>query len=608
MCGLVGYWGIPNQVNLERSLEVISHRGPDGRGSYIDEAADWMVALGHARLSILDTGPRSDQPFHYNGNVLCFNGEIYNYLEIREELRALGHEFKTNGDTEVLAHLLDEWGEAGLSRAEGMWAFAWFKGLEKELVLSRDRFGEKPLHIFKTSTGVYFSSEIKGIRSLLGKSLNVNGAQISRYLVNGYKALYKKNESFFDGIIQIEPGTTCVIDSNNNERITRYWSYQDMETLDLPYQHFVDGVRERIIDAVKIRLRSDVPLAFCMSGGVDSNSLISIAKKVFGYDVHGFTIVNSDARYEEQDLVQVSVSDLGVRHTEIKLTEGDFLSKLRKQITQHDAPIATLSYFVHEQLLQAMANEGYKVSISGTGADEIFTGYYDHHNFYLAEIGERSPLFVSSLENWEKYQRPIVRNPFLKNPRLILDNPQFRDHIYLNSEKFSNFLKEGFTEAFSEELITPKPLRNRMLNELFHEVVPVILNEDDLNSMSHSIENRSPFLDSRLFEYLLCVPTEFLMRDGLTKALLRDSMRDLLPEKVGYNRRKVGFNAPIEDLLDLKLENNRAAILDDGPVFDYIKKDSIEALLRSKSLTNSYSKFLFNFLNVKLFLESQASL
>ena len=365
--------------------------------------------------------------------------------------------------------------------------------------------------------------------------------------------------------------------------------------------------REAVIKATKLRMRSDVPIAFCMSGGVDSNSLISVASKILKCEVHGFTIVNTDERYDEQSVIDQSVKELGIKHSSVKLSKHNFLKNLSSLITHHDAPVYTINYYLHWQLMQSIAKEGYKVSISGTAADEFFTGYYDHHNLYLYEVSKNKMLHKKSLDNWNKYQKKIVRNPYLKDPNLYLKDPNFRDHNFMHNDLFASFLKEKWNEPFFETNFTKSLLRNRMLNELFEEAIPVILHEDDLNSMYYSIENRSPFLDSDLFDLAYSIPSHLLIKDGKAKAILRDAMKGIVPDVIIEEKRKVGFNAPISDLLDLNIPEIRSYLLDDSNVFNLVDKKKIEKLLNQNNFTNSTSKFLFNFLNTKMFLENQAS-
>jgi asparagine synthase (glutamine-hydrolysing) len=344
-----------------------------------------------------------------------------------------------------------------------------------------------------------------------------------------------------------------------------------------------------------------------MSGGVDSNAIISIAKRVFDYDVHGFTIVNTDERYAEQDMVDQTVKELGIRHTNVPVRTDNFLEQLHELIHYHDAPVYTISYYAHWLLMEAIAEEGYRISVSGTAADELFTGYYDHYNMYLYEVRNDEGIFPGALSDWNHYIKPIVRNPFLQDPLVFVSNEEQRDHIYLDAERFSSFLKHDFHEEFKEVSYEGGLLRKRMQNELFHEAVPVILHEDDLNAMYFSIENRSPFLDRSLFDFCYSIPTKHLIREGYNKKILRDAMRGIVPDPIIENRRKVGFNAPIFSFLDIRDDKVRQYILDDGPIFEHVRKDRIEGLLHKDFLPNSESKFLFYFICTKMFLEAFSS-
>ena len=608
MCGIAGYLG-PHRIPPERveaCLRAMRRRGPDARGAYEHHPApDRHVYLLHTRLSIIDLDRRADQPFRAGPHVLVYNGELYNYLEIRRELASAGCVFTTESDTEVLLRAVAEQGLDALERCEGMWAFALYRETDRSLVLCRDRFGEKPLYLYREDGGLYFASEVKFITALRGRAPAVHFNHIYRYLVNGYKSLYKTGETFFRGVEELPPGHTLTVDAANDETHGRYWRPDFAPDDSMTRADAVEGVRAALTDSVRLRLRADVPLAFCMSGGVDSNALISIARRRLGFDVHGFTIVNDDSRYDEREEVECAVRELGIRHTAVPLTTRDFLDNLVTLVRQHDAPVYTISYYVHWLLMAAVADAGYRISISGTGADELFTGYYDHHNLWLYEVRD-TPAFPAALAAWQEHIAPIVRNPYLKNPRLYFDDPGCRDHIYLDNDGFATCLRGAWREAFAEQTYCPSLLRNRMLNELFHESVPVILHEDDLNAMYYSIENRSPFLDRRLFEFCCRIPTQHLMRDGYAKAILRDAMAGIVPDRVLWTHRKVGFNAPILGLLDVRAPDVRARVLDGSAIFEHVRRDRIEALMARDALPNSDSKFLFYFVCAKTFVDEYA--
>ncbi|MBN2735001.1 MAG: asparagine synthase (glutamine-hydrolyzing) [Methanomicrobiaceae archaeon] len=609
MCGIAGYFGLEKipPERIENCLNLMNRRGPDNAAhkKWINSSGR-NVYLLHTRLSIIDLDPRANQPYNIGDKWIILNGELYNYLERREELTDKGINFFTNSDTEVLLSSIEHFGWDVLNRCEGMWAFAVYNETEGSLTLCRDRFGEKPLYIYQDKTGFYFGSEVKFIMALLNKKLKPNQNHLLRYLVNGYKAIYKYEDTFFEGLTELKPANLLHISSDGEENKSRYWELKYCPEEEMSYQQAVEGVQERLIKAVEIRLRADVPLAFCMSGGVDSNSLISIAKNNFDYDVHGFTIVNTDERYEEQDMVEYAVENLNIRHTSVQVNTSDFLEKLRILVRQHDAPVYTITYYAHWLLMESIAEHGYRISVSGTGADELFTGYYDHHLMYLNEVKNDPELYSIAKEAWTEHIKPIVRNPYLSNPELFIQNPDFRDHIFLDADEFRKSLLVDWSENFTETKYCDSVLRNRMMNELFNESVPVILHEDDLNAMFFSIENRSPFMDRHLAEFCYKIPSRYLIREGAAKAILRDAMSGIVPDKIIENRRKVGFNAPVFSFLDVHDPNVRKQLLEESPVYDYIRREKIEELINKPFLGNSESKFLFYFINCKIFMEEFA--
>jgi asparagine synthase (glutamine-hydrolysing) len=502
MCGIAGYMGstLLEGTRIEKTLQIMKNRGPDCQDYRIFNDNLNFVALLHSRLSIIDLDRRSNQPFTLNDCTITYNGEIYNYVELRKYLEQEEIFCATESDTEVLLRYYIRYGEECIKYFEGMWAFAIYDNREKKLFLSRDRFAEKPLYYFQGPDGFYFASEIKMLQTLSEVKFDINYNHILRYLVNGYKSLYKTDETFYQRVHEVPFATNLVINKNCAPKIYRYWQPQCEIKNNLSLDDAITGVRNSLIESMRIRLRSDVPLAFCLSGGVDSASLASIASKEFGYKVVTFSIIDSDERYNEYDNIMATVRDLECEHILIETSQEDFFERLEGLIKYHDSPISTISYYVHSFLSEAIAKSNFRVAISGTAADELLTGYYDHFNLHLYEVRNHED-YHEYLDAWKTYIGPLVRNPYLQNPELYFDNPQMREHIYLNNDVFADFLRLEFKEKFTENNYSDSFLKNRMLNELFHESIPVILHEDDLNSMFYSIENRSPYLDSRLFAF-----------------------------------------------------------------------------------------------------------
>ena len=581
----------------------MKRRGPDTLEQYCNKVGSNHVTLLHSRLSIIDLDDRANQPMQRGPHIVITNGEIYNFLELRSELEKSGENFSTQSDTEVLLVAINRWGITNaLKRCEGMWGLAVFNEINGTLTLARDRFGEKPLFLFKANGGTFFASEVKFIVALSGIALVPNWKQLQRLIVNGYRSLYRVNETFFEGVTELPSGSILTLRGNTESHPERYWHPQIKRNNSLTFGDAVEHCRHTVIEAVRLRLRADVPLAFCMSGGIDSNTLISIATKIFNYDVHGFTVVNQDSRYIEQDMVNAAVEAQGLKHTQISLRTTDFLSNLRTLIRQHDAPVFTISAYCHWLLMEAVNKAGYRIAISGTGADELFSGYYDHHLAYLADM-RGSPEHQNALKNWKAHVLPHVLNPLLRNPDMFLENQNTQQHLYTNAKVFETYLTIPWHEAYKEDIWDKDILRNRMLNELFVETIPPPLHEEDLNAMYFSIENRSPFLDSGLFETCYATPTRYLVQDGKAKAVLREAMRGIVPDTILNSRRKVGFNAPLFGFLDRHDPEVRAQVLDDGKIYEMVRRDAVETLMNAEDLENHEGLFLFAIINARIFLE-----
>lgn len=604
MCGIAGYIGkqIPNESMIAETLRLMRNRGPDHQGYVLFKDNSVNVALLHARLKIIDLDERSNQPFSIGDSTVIYNGEIYNYIELREKLEKKGIIFHTKSDTEVLLQYYINFGERCVDFFEGMWAFAVYDKNKKHLFISRDRFAEKPMFYCQSPDGFFFASEVKFLQELTGRKFDVNVSHIARYLVNGYKSLYKTEETFFKDIHEIPYSTNAVIDSRLKPKFYRYWQPQCEINENMKLEEAIEGVRQRLLESMRIRLRSDVPLAFCLSGGIDSASLTSIASKEFGYNVATFSIIDKDERYNEYDNIMATVNDLGCEHTLIEISPDNFFERLETLIGYHDSPLSTISYYVHSFLSEAISKSGYRVAVSGTAADELFTGYYDHFNLHLYEV-QKQPDFDKYLNDWNRHISDIVRNPYLQNPKLYFKDPDIRKHIYLNNDLFAGCINIEFMEQFDETQYCSSLLRNRMMNELFHEAIPVILHEDDLNSMRYSVENRSPFLDLPLFEFAYSIPSRYLISNGFGKFILREAVKGILNEKVRQDRKKIGFNASINSLIDFNNQESRNYLLGESPVFDIVNKKKVSDMMRINPMPNSYSKFIFNFINTKIFLE-----
>jgi len=608
MCGIAGaITPAPlDDVRLERTLAAMRRRGPDGEGAHRARLGDSHLTLLHSRLAIVDLDDRSRQPYRADDCVLVFNGEIYNYLELTEELKALGHAFRTTGDTEVIVKAYRQWGPDAVDRFEGMWAFALYDLRAEQLFISRDRFGEKPLFVWETGGALYFGSEVKFLATLRGDKPAVNADQVRRYLVQGYKALYKRPQTFFCDVQEFPAGCNAILTGSGSLAPRRYWELQHAPA-PMSFDDALAGARAHVARAIELRLRADVPVAVRLSGGIDSNVICGMAVRELGVETTSFSLVEDDERYDETGNILKSVAYHDMPHHLVRIPQAGFLDRLQDMVAYFDAPVFTISYYLHWLVSQAIHRAGLKVSLGGTGADELFSGYYDHYLFWLAEMLalNGSQNFDALVRDWRGSYGQFVRNPYLQDPLAFVKQPAMRDHIFLRADEFADYLCDDFDEPFAEERFCDAPMRNRMLNEVLRETVPPMLHDDDLNAMYHSVENRAPYLDRGLAEFLFSVPSEHLIHDGLPKFLLRACGDGIAPDEIMRNPRKQGINAPITSFVDFADRQVKDRMLADGPLFDLVRRDKVAELLDSDIRLNSESKFLFYLVSAKLFLEAQ---
>ena len=452
----------------------------------------------------------------------------------------------------------------------------------------------------------FFGSEIKFIKSLCKINFQINKSQIQKNIFLGYKSLNKSNNSFYKDIISLEGSTNLLIDLDLNLIKNRYWKPKLNIDRNMSESDAVNEVKKKLSKSLELRMRADVPIAFCLSGGVDSSLLASHAKKTLNKEISTFSIIDKDPRYDESENIKHITEDLKCKYELIKIdnSENVFFDRLRMLTKYHDGPIATLSYYVHSFLSENISKNDYRVAISGTGADELFTGYYDHYLLHFEALKDTKYL-NPNINSWEKFILPKIRNPYLQNSNLYIEDPENRDLVYEKNFGVSQYSINTFDQEFTEENYCNELLRRRMMNELFHEVVPVILKHDDLNSMYYSVENRSPYLDRDLLEFTLTIPPHLLIANGLQKKILRDSGEGILNDNVRLSRQKKGFNVSINSLINFNNSNNIDFIFDrSSPIAEYVDLIKLKKDLNIKLIPNHLSKLIFSIISTNFFLES----
>ena len=603
MCGIAGYIGETEiaKYNIKNILESMSIRGPDHQGYFHIKIKNKNIYLFHSRLSIIDLKKNSNQPFRIGNKILVFNGEIYNYLELKEKLKIKKHKFQTNSDTEVLLRMYIEYGNDCFDMLEGMWSFAIWDGDKDQLILSRDRFGEKPLYYYSTGNEFCFGSETKFLKNIMQRKLNIDFDKCNTTLSLGYRSIFKIDQkSYYKDVFFLEPHHNLFV--NCNLRITKqaYWKPKYKLNKYISYEEAKAKVRELLIKSVELRLRSDVKIAFALSGGVDSSILAAISSKILNYPVESFSIIDQDPKYNELSNIILNSKYNNIKNNFIKISSKNFLKNMQNIIKKHQYPYSTITAYVQYYLMKKISSKGYKVCILGSGADEIFTGYYYHYQYMF----KNNPNFKKDQNYifWKKYVYPFIRNPIFRNFKNFNKNIFSYKMNYYN-EELQNSLILNYNNIPKDVHYCSDFLRNKMMLEAFQETLPVSISHDDTNAMAHSVENRSPYLDRNLYEFVNTLPTSFLSKNGFLKYILRDSFKDIVPNKVLFSREKKGFNFELSNLINFKSKKIFNNFFNSESILNkFVNKNKIYAIIK-KYKNIDLNKFLFNLINIKLFYE-----
>jgi asparagine synthase (glutamine-hydrolysing) len=613
VCGIAGLSGT-RRLSAGEELKVVenlSHRGPDAVGKkHINLNSKSSLSLFFSRLSILDLDDRAMQPMSFEHLTILMNGEIYNFRELK---RVIEEEFgpqswSTTGDTEVALKYLAFFGVEAVKDFDGMFAIALWNQKSQELMLLRDYFGEKPLYYCTYEDGMAFASEPKTLLFLSSSKRKINVDKLCDFVVNGYKSLYKEESEFFDGLKRVIPGriVTFKLNTNSSPKLSTYKSLpKETPNLHESRSSVIDRIKRSVIRSIGLRLESDVPISISLSGGVDSCLIAAIAKKEFGESLHAFTLASHDSRYSEAAVAKSVAEFLEIEHTIVEIESSNFLTRMAEIIRYHDSPISTISYYIQNFLMKQIHDAGFKVSLMGSGADELFSGYYDHHLLYLGELfQEDESAYSRALEDWRTHILPLVRNPTFQSPTMYTDNPLYREHIFEGSKNNSHLVKRGNITRFSEVELSPSLMRNRMLNELFHEVIPVILKEDDRNSMMYSVENRSPFLSYEILTESLKTDVRHFIHEGRTKSLLREAFDGYLPDYVLNSYRKVGFNASFSEICDINSIEFQDFLNDNSSYWEIFNRARVKEVFRNVGNEDYLNKTAFSLVSSKIFLDS----
>ncbi len=548
----------PDAALAARMAGLLAHRGPDDCGTYVNHP----LALGFRRLSIQDLAPSGHQPMVSGDGryVIVFNGEIYNFVELRAELAALGHVFRSTGDTEVLLAAYTRWGAQCLPRLNGMWAFLVYDRLERRLFGARDRFGVKPLFWYRDANNVLFASEIKAIRDCGSVRLDVDWRTVARHLLDDQ--LDVSAQTFYRGVQQIAAGTAFEIDGAGRMRQWRYWSLAELREDAAAIRDPVESFRSLFDDAVRLRMRSDVPVGVQLSGGMDSTSIIaSMAHQLAtvpggAHGLHAFCYMAP--QFDETAQIRATLEQTGAHLVPLATTPHELWSVIERHMWHQDEPVHSFTSVVGYQLMQLARSHGVKVLLNGQGADEVLAGYPSYFIDYWAEImragrlhdarsairsfalahgGSQRALAAAALRRaWSSSLRRI---PGYAPLAALRARARVRANAWVSRD-----VKQHWTKA---AVPTYRDLNSSLRHSVEIDSLPLYLRVEDRNSMAHGVEVRLPFLDYRLVTLAFSLGARWKLDGPQTKLLLREAMRGRIPEIVRTQVRKLGFPTPVDE-------------------------------------------------------------
>jgi asparagine synthase (glutamine-hydrolysing) len=551
ICGIIDFKNIKeNDVIVKCMMQSIKHRGPDSDGYYINN----NVALGHVRLSIIDLSEEANQPMLSDGSnfIIVYNGEIYNYLEIKAEL-SHKYSFKTKSDTEVILNSYQEWGEDCLHKLNGMFSFVIYDKAREEIFAARDRMGIKPFYYFHDTNYFIFGSEIKAILESRKIQSEINDSMLYDFIV--FNRTDHTAKTCFNNIFNLRPGHKLMLDTKTgNLNIDQWYFLPEIIKEDYNFEYYKKALTEKLNDSISLHLVSDVPVGSALSGGLDSSAIVALMREQMQKEKQLYTfsaVYDKTWEKDETRYIEELAKYLNIESNYTYPTAQRLMADLDKLIYHQEEPFASASLFASWCVYSEARNKNIKVLLNGQGADELF-GYEYMAAFYFYELLRNVKIGRLFREIYLFNKKQIFGTKFTFKLFAFLLLPKFLKNKAIGSfqpiiakdffNKYKN--KSNFFTTFFNSKTFNENVKNHLLHKLHH-----LLRVEDKNSMTFSVEGRVPYLEYKLVEFAMNIPSKYKVKDGEIKYILKQSMQSLLPEKIYKRNDKIGYETPMDKWL-----------------------------------------------------------
>jgi len=547
MCGITGYIGKDHSSIIEKMNNTIAHRGPDGEGFEHFE----NLSFGHRRLAIIDLSKSAHQPMHdpQKRYWITYNGEIYNYQIIKDELLKKGYCFKSNSDTEVVLNAFIEWGGKCQERFDGMWAFTIYDKQKRELFASRDPFGVKPFYYYQARQCFAFASEQKAILEIPGFKKEINEKAAFQYLA--LAKLELDEDGLFKNVKELKPGhclnyniDTKELSINQYFRLSLNTRFNNEKSLTF----YSSAIKKELIEAIKTRLIADVDVASCLSGGIDSSTISGIIDYLGKKDHHCFSVIFPNKPFDESDWAKKVITKTNSIWHKVNPSANDFNKDLEKIVYAHDIPFLSCSTYAQYKVFESIHQNKIKVSIDGQGADELFSGYDNHFACYMVN-SLKSGRWINYFKQFEKPH--LLLNYTLKMQLSKLFRNYFQNRAFRNSQKEFGYINDRLWEKYKKDISAVSNafsfnINKQLYKEYNGDILKNLLRTADRNGMTHSVEVRVPFADNKSLAQLCFRAPGIFKR---SKTLLRQAAKEFLPHSIAQRKDKIAFASPEDEWL-----------------------------------------------------------